>query len=297
MEIKIHKDVKELLDELNEMGNALIFGGYIRDMIFNHKPNDVDIVTDISIEELQEKYGHLEKAKARVTTSGQNVFAFKMHRTEKIFVEIVSTKDDLYDKSRLADYTINSFLHDGEKLIDLQDGKKDLEDKIIREVDANIITHDLESRPYLWLKTLRLVSVTDFDLSDETFKVLDDNKECVKRISNEILQAEGHKTMNGINPFKAIKLLEKMGFVKPFDINGFNEIEYSIQTQQQLCLLAILSSKDTVDEFAKFYCFQQDIVDKYHKLYEFYYSDERVPSRFRNQIITIDKLVKKMMGE
>lgn len=288
----IHQDVKELLDELNELGVAIIFGGYLRSRIFNQTPNDVDIVTNIPISVLEEKYGHLEKAKARITTSGQNVFAFKMHRTEKIFVEIVSTKDDLFDKAHKADYTINSMMYDGIKVIDLKNAQKDLREKTIREVSADIIREDLKTRPYLWLKTIRLVSSLGFKLSDTTFEIMEENKWRVENVSEEIMQTEGHKTLNGKNPFLAMKFLSMMGVIAPFEVSEkFKEKEFSIQTQQKLCLLAVLSSKEIVDEFCEFYYFQQDLIDKYHKLYDFYYSEERVPSRFRHQIQTIRKLI------
>lgn len=288
--INIHQDVQELLEELNEIGLSLIFGGYLRGLYFDEVPNDVDIVTNIPIEVLEQKYSHYEKAKRRTTTSGHDVFSFKMHKTAKIFVEIVATKSNPFDKSSQADYTLNSFLYDGKKLIDEQNGLDDIKNKIIREVDEEIIKNDLKTRPYLWLKTLRLASMTGFKISRETFRVLNKNKDCINEISREIKQAEGHKTMNGKNPFAAIGLLAIMGLVAPLKAIDIT-IDASLQQHQKLCLLAVLSNKQTIDDYVKFYCFQQDLIDKYEHLYKLYHSDERPPSRFRNQIITIKKLV------
>lgn len=290
--ISIHKDVQELLNELNEIGRSFIFGGYLRDLYLGNIPSDVDIVANIPIEVLEQKYSHMEKAKRRVTTSGHDVFSFKMHRTEKIFVEIISSEDDVHSKSKLADYTLNSLLHDGNKVIDLQGFFNDVNSKILREVNATIITNDLNSRPYLWLKTLRLISMTGFDLSEETFRVLNENKQCVENISNEIMQTEGHKTLNGKNPFKAMRLLSSMGFISNFEVSeNFVEGKHNIQPQQQLCLLAFLSNKQVVDEYVKFYKFQQDLIDKYERLYEMYNGNEKTPSRFKGQIIQIKKIV------
>lgn len=290
--ITIHKDVQELLDELNAIGPSAIFGGYLRDRLFGHLPNDVDIVTNIPIEILEKKYSNMEKAKRRITNSGYDVFSFKMHRTERIFIEIVSIKTDILEKAKLADYTLNSLLYNGKKVIDTEGGLTDIQNKLIKEVDVDIITNDLTTRPFLWLKTLRLVSVTGFDLSEETFRVLNENKECVSRISSEILQTEGHKTLNGKNPFKAMQLLARMGLLSDFEVNdNFKEQKYAIQQQQQLCVLAVLAGKKVVDDYVRLYQFQQDLIDKYEKLYGFYFSEERLPSRFRNQIITIQKIV------
>lgn len=294
MEITIHKDVQELLEELNALGPSIVFGGYLRDRIFDNLPNDVDIITNIPLDILEQKYIHEEKAKSRITNTGYDIFSFKMDRTDKIFVEIVTTKEDIFEKSKLADYTINSLMYDGKDVIDTENGLEDIKNKIIREVDINIVKNDLKTRPFLWLKTLRLASVNGFDLSNEVFNALNENKQSITEISNEIMQTEGHKTLNGINPFKAIKYLSDMGFISSFDIKDINEIKYKIQPQQQLCLLAILSNKKVIDEFCSFYHFQQDLIDKYDKLYNFYFSDDKVPSRFRHQIITIKKLVTKI---
>jgi tRNA nucleotidyltransferase/poly(A) polymerase len=291
--VEIHRDVQELLDELNLIGKSVIFGGYLRDRYFGNMPNDVDIATNIPIDVLEDMYCHAEKAKRRVTTSGHDVFSFKMHRTEKIFVEIVSIKSNVLDKSKQADYTINSLLYDGKQIIDTVGAFKDIDEKILREVDADVITEDLSVRPYLWLKTLRLISMTGFDLSDETYEVLNTNKSCINEISAEIMQTEGHKTLNGKNPFKAMKILAKMGFVEDFEVSdSFREQKISIQPQQHLCLLAILSNKKTIDDYAKFYKFQQDLIDKYERLYGFMTGVEKTPSRFKNQIITINKIIK-----
>lgn len=289
--INIHKDVKELLDELNSIGRSMIFGGYLRDCFTCNIPNDVDIVTNIPIDILEEKYASYEKAKRRKTNSGFDVFSFKMHKTEKIFVEIISTNMNLLEKASQADYTINSLLYDGSNLIDLENGVKDIKEGLVKEVDIEIIKRDLKVRPYLWLKTLRLVSMTGYDLSEKTFKALNNEKSCIKEISDEIMQTEGHKTMNGKDPFKAMKLLSKMGFISPFNVNIIIG-DVAVQPQQKLCLLAVLSNKQVVDDFVEFYRFQQTLIEKYENLYEMYNSDEKLPSRFRNQIITIKKIVR-----
>jgi len=291
MELTIHEDVQELLEELNQMGKTYIFGGYLRDRYFEFTPSDVDMVTNIPIEVIERKYAHMEKAKRRVTTSGHDVFSFKLHKREKIFIEIVCIDKDLNSKSKEADYTINSMLYDGKDILDSEGALAHFKEGVIKEVDIEIIKKDLKVRPFLWLKTLRLTSMTGFDLSKETFDALNENKECVKEISDEILQTEGHKTLNGKNPFKAIEILTEMGFIKPFVLKKEIKGKHAIQPQQLLCLFAILSNKKTIDDYVNFYRFQQDLVDKYEKLFEMYHSTERPPSRFRNQIITIKKII------
>lgn len=291
----IHSDVQELLNELNEVGESIIFGGYLRDLILNKVPSDVDIATNISIEVIEQKYKHMEKASRRKTISGQDVFSFKLHKTEKIFVEIVSTTGNLLDKSKLADYTINSLLYGKNGLIDLK-GLRDFDNKIIREVDIEIINSDLKTRPYLWLKTLRLAATTGFDLSANVFEALMVNKKSVYQISDEIMQAEGHKTLNGKGILRTMKSLSLLGFLGDFDLADsevikFEDKEYTIQPHQKLCLLAVLIGKEVVDDYINFYKFSDIIRDKYEELYEAYNDKNKVANRLKNQIITIKKII------
>lgn len=294
MNIIIHEDVKEVLNELNEIGEAYIFGGYIRDRYLGFTPSDVDIVTNISIEKIERMYSSYEKAAKRVTVSGHNVFSFKLHRKEKIFVEIVSTNKELLMKPKEADYTLNSLLHDGKQVIDQTNGIKDLENGIIKEVDIEIVRHDLMERPYLWLKTLRLISMTDFDLSSETAKALNEKKTCIQQINPSIMQTEGYKVLNGKNPFKAMKLLANMEFMNKFYVSEkFHVKELSLQPHQKLCYYALLSSKETINEFISFFHLPNEIQQKFHELYESYHQEGYVPNRLRHQIKTIRKELEK----
>ena len=297
MSIEISNDVRNLLKELNDVGPSVIFGGYLRDMYLNHIPNDVDIVTNISIDIIEKMYYKEEKSKRRKSDSGYDIFSFKMNRKEKIFVEIVCVDSNIYEKSKQADYTINSMLHDGNNIIDTENGFNDLKNGIIREVDINIIKKDLIERPFLWLKTLRLVSTTGFDLSWNVFDSLKDTKDSISNISNEIITTEGHKILNGKNPFKSIDILNDIGLMSNFKCkNKFKELDFSIQSQQKLCLLAILSNKEIIDEFINIFKIPDKIVEKYERLYNFYYSEDRVPSRFRHQVMMIKKLKKELIN-
>lgn len=288
----LQEDVKVLLHELNKIGKAYIFGGYLRDQHLGLKPSDVDIVTDIPVEWIEQRFSQMEKAKRRITTSGHDVFSFKMHKQEKIFVEIISTKEPLLEKAYQADYTMNAMLHDGTQLIDPLHGYNDLKQGVIKEVKEEIIAHDLHVRPYLWLKTIRLASMTNSRFTQTTYDLLDEHKHVIQMVSHEILQNEGHKTMKGANPIVALEYLAKMGFIAPFQSTvDLSKQTFAIQPQQQLCLLAILTSKQTMDDYAALYHFQPTLIEKYHVLFDYYQSEERVPSRFRNQLITIKKII------
>ncbi|MDF2533941.1 MAG: hypothetical protein K0R18_98 [Bacillales bacterium] len=292
----IHEDVKILLNELNILGQAVIFGGYLRDLYFGRVPSDVDIATNVSIDVIEHNYGYLEKASRRKTISGHDVFSFKMHRTEKIFVEIVCTNDNLLDKAKQADYTINSLLYDGKQIIDSQGCFNDMMLGTIREVDIKIINSDLSTRPYLWLKTIRLTSMLGLGLSEKVYAALQKHRDVISKISPEIMQAEGHKTLNGKGVLRAIQYLGANDFItRDYESTGYHEDKFSVQIQphQKLVLVALLTNKQVADEYIKFYHFPLALKEKYEELYEAYHSEEKPANRLKHQVITIKKIIEK----
>lgn len=290
---KISQDVKDLLDELNKLGKSIVFGGYLRDLYLNRVPSDVDIATNASIEDIEKKYSHMEKASKRKTISGHDVFSFKLEKNEKIFVEIVFTNRDVYEKSKEADYTINSLMFDGKELIDNQGFFKDVERKMINEVDIKIINEDLKTRPYLWLKTIRLISMTGFTLSENVFAALMENKTVIDGVSSEIFQTEGHKTLSGKGVAIAINYLSLLGFIKHYSFSQTHENQFSknIQVHQKLLLISILFGKNISDDFSSLYHISSIIVDKHNELFNAYYSTEKISNKLKNQIITIKKII------
>lgn len=279
---------------MNEIDKSAIFGGYIRDMYLGLTPSDADIVSNIPIETIEDLFGKMEKAQKRKTVSGHDVFSFKMHRREKIFIEIVSTTKNIMEKSKEADYTINSLLYDGIKVIDELNGLNDLKKGVIREVDINIIQKDLSTRPYLWLKTLRLMSMTDFEVTKEVVNALRDNVETIKEIEKTVFQTEGHKSLNGKNPFKVMELLKELGFVSDFDASiEFEKKEYPLSQEQKLCLMAIYSNKKAVDDYIAFYQMSETLKEKYEEIYEGYFSEQKLKNRLKNKVLTLKKIIEK----
>ena len=54
MEIKLNKETIKAIDILERHGYlAYVVGGYVRDSILNVKPNDIDLVTDATLDEVR----------------------------------------------------------------------------------------------------------------------------------------------------------------------------------------------------------------------------------------------------
>jgi tRNA nucleotidyltransferase/poly(A) polymerase len=135
-----------IINKLKEHGHvAYMVGGAVRDTILNLKIKDVDIATSASLDQIVTIFGNeakkLQGASFQVVlVNGYEVASF---RKDEYFglssknVKVTSAKTIEEDLSR-RDFTINSMAYDEKekKLIDPYNGKKDLENHIIRFTQA-----------------------------------------------------------------------------------------------------------------------------------------------------------------
>ena len=132
-------DVKKILNILNNKGfKTYIVGGYVRDYLLNNKSNDYDICTSARPNDLMNIFDVIDNNHGSVkikynnkiyeiTTFRKDINYINHRKPEKI--EYVNTlKEDLQRR----DFTINTICMDEfNNIIDLLDGKKDLQNKII----------------------------------------------------------------------------------------------------------------------------------------------------------------------
>ena len=289
MKITLPNDAKNILNEMKKMGETYIFGGYIRDRYFGHDSNDIDMVTKASIDDVEKKFGHLEKAKKRIAVNGETVFGFKYEGDEKNFFEIVFTKDDPFEKSHKADYTINSLMTDGEKIFDFHNGIEDLKNKKIKAVDENIIKEDFVKKPILILKTLRLSSSYNMSIENNVLELMKKNMNLTKEIEVDIIQNEGHKTLNNKNFERAFIYLEKMSLMKlNFEKKDktINIEEYlRLNKEQKLVLLSEIYGEENIKKYIEIFKFKQDLKDKYENLLKKYKFENKIENKNEQQRI------------
>ncbi len=189
---KTKETVRFVLNTLQKNGfSAYIVGGAVRDILLKRAPDDVDILTSASIKEIESIF------------SGQNV-----KRVGKIFpiclvngIEISSGRGAAdstnFPESDLAkrDLTLNAMAYDpgSKKIIDPFNGRKDLEDGVIR------FTKDPEKRiqedPVRMIRACRFIALIQGSLSVSSLcgifacKDLLDCAAAKERIYHEIMKA------------------------------------------------------------------------------------------------------------
>ncbi|GEQ48854.1 CCA tRNA nucleotidyltransferase [Tetragenococcus koreensis] len=205
-----------ILKKIEQAGHEAYFvGGSVRDVLLNQPIHDVDIATSAFPAEIKQIFSKtidvgIEHGTVLVLErSGQ--YEITTFRTESIYqdfrrpehVEFVrSLKEDL----KRRDFTINAFAirEDGE-IIDLFDGLKDLDDRILRAVG------DPHERFYedalRMMRGLRFVSQLGFDLEKETFSAIKENHQLLKKISIERINVEFVKLLLGNYRKKGVQTL------------------------------------------------------------------------------------------
>ncbi|MDO5725027.1 MAG: HD domain-containing protein [Tissierellia bacterium] len=218
----IPKEIDYILKRLEE-NNFLgyIVGGSVRDILMGKEPEDYDLTTDASPNEMKEifndykivdtgiEFGTLILIKTNVRVE------ITTFRTEGSYSDgrrpdWVKFVDDLeLDLSR-RDFTINAIAMDrNRKIYDPFGGKYDIENEIIRAVG------DPKKRfkeDYLRiLRGIRFKSKLNFTIEENTLIAMKDLAHGLKYISAERIQSEFNKIMLSEIPSRGIYLMEEIG--------------------------------------------------------------------------------------
>ena len=199
-----------ILDRFKENGfQAYIVGGAVRDMLLQKTPDDFDILTNASIKEIQTLFSD-----QKVKTVGKT---FPVCLVDGIEISSGRTAFDISDfpESDLAkrDFTINAMACDSitKKVIDPFNGRKDLENAIIR------FTRDPEKRihedPVRMIRACRFVAMIDGALSLSSLAVILENKDLLDPVARERIHHEIMKALGLKRPSLFFKALKKTGLL------------------------------------------------------------------------------------
>ncbi len=193
----------------NEGFAAYVVGGCVRDSLLGLEPKDWDICTSAKPEEMKEYFTRcsvrtidtglqhgtitvdLERAgKFEVTTFRvDGNYSDNRHPDSVEFVE-----DIVQDLSR-RDFTINAMAYNASVIVDPFHGQEDLKNGLIRCV-GNPDDRFGEDALRI-LRAMRFASIYDFSIEDATAKSIHKNKDKLRNIAAERIQAELCKMLCG----------------------------------------------------------------------------------------------------
>ena len=219
MKITIPENAKFILDTMHKAGfEAYIVGGCVRDALLGRTPEDWDITTNALPQDPKKLFKRtidtgIEHGTVTVMM-GKEGYEVTTYRIDGIYEdgrhpkEVTFTRD-LYEDMMRRDFTINAMAYNEEEgLIDRFDGKKDLEDHIIRCV-GNPRERFSEDALRI-MRAVRFAAQLDYEIEDETKKAIKELAPTLSKISAERIQTELVKLLQSPHPEK-IKMAYELG--------------------------------------------------------------------------------------
>lgn len=205
--IEISNDIKKIMDLVKSRGYEIyLVGGFVRDSLLGVKTNDVDMTTnatpniikdilkDYKLNDEFRNYGciKLEANEYNVEiTTYRKEYDYKKHRRPSIVEFVDNLKEDL----KRRDFTINALCYDGEKLVDLYDGIKDLNNKVIRTIGDPLVRFEEDALRIL--RALRFSSALGFQIEDSLLKAINQKCYLVNELNKGIKEREIKKIQEG----------------------------------------------------------------------------------------------------
>ena len=219
----------KILNKLNEYGKGYIVGGAIRDILLGLKPKDVDFTTNLpygTLKTLFSEYTPKETGKSfgvlRIRIDGIDYEIAKLRKDnyeEKDGLKIipeekkVSFVNNIKNDLARRDFTINAMAYNEvEGIIDLYNGQKDIENKVINFV-GNAEERIIED-PLRVLRAFRFMSRFKFSLSENTVEAIKKQKELLKNIPEERITMEFSKLLLGENIKNTLILMKDTGVLE-----------------------------------------------------------------------------------
>ena len=210
----------EILNKLNKYGKGYIVGGAIRDILLGLKPKDVDFATNLPYEILKTLFSEYTPKE-----TGKSFGVLRI-RINDIDYEIAKFREDIYGKEEKVtfvdeikndlvrrDFSINAMAYnETEGIIDLYNGQKDIENKVInfvRNAEERIIEDPLRT-----LRAFRFMSKLNFSLSKNTIEAIKNQKSLLKNIPEERITIEFSKLLLGENIKNTLTLMKDTGVLE-----------------------------------------------------------------------------------
>jgi len=206
-------------------GDIYIVGGVPRDLLMGNEVDDVDLATNIPLDDLEKEFKmrNISKDDSQPVYTilwGEYAYDLAKFRTDSGDIgrqNNVSVETDSFEKdTERRDLTINSFGLDADgKIVDYQDGLEDLKNKLVRAVgDAK--QRFIEDATRI-LRVFRFAAKMDFEIEDQTKQAAIELKDLLQdssAISQESISKEFYKAAKtGPTLANFLKKLQETGIL------------------------------------------------------------------------------------
>ena len=229
----------KMLNKLNDNGfKAYIVGGFPRDLVLNRKSVDIDICTEATPKQLKEifkdsmlpkeQYGSVtvvyNKIRFEITTFRKDI-KYENNRLPIKIKYIGSLIDDL----KRRDFTINTLCMDKDgNIIDLLNGKKEIEEKTIKMVGNP--KYKLKEDSLRILRALRFATILDFEIEEVLKKYIKKYGYLLKKLSYYRKIEELEKIFLSTNVKKGIKLIKELELDSYLELSNLENVKITSST-------------------------------------------------------------------
>ena len=186
--------ILEVLNIIYDHGyEAYVVGGYVRDMLLNIPSFDVDINTNATPMELKNIFNDIKIVNANYGAATlyykKEKFEITTYRKEQEYLDnrhpsSITYVNDLKTDLNRRDFKINCLCIDKDGLIiDLLNGKKDLEERLVDTIDDSM--ESFQNDALRILRAIRFASTLDFKLSKRVEDAIIAKKHLLLNLSNE----------------------------------------------------------------------------------------------------------------
>ena len=226
-----------ILKKLEKHGyQAYIVGGFVRDYILSIDTMDVDIITNATPKEIKmifkdiilprEDYGalvlYIQDKKFEIMTFRKDI-KYQSNR-KPLKIEYISS---LLEDLKRRDFTMNTLCMNSKgEIIDLLEGRKDIEAKKIKAVFKNV-DKELKEDPLRILRAIRFATILNFNIDEKLEKSIIKNKKYLKNISYDRKRKEIDLILLSDNAKRGINLLTYLGIDLELEIYNLKDIKLS----------------------------------------------------------------------
>lgn len=216
---KFHVAIK-IIEKIEKAGfEAVIVGGAVRDYLLNKKINDVDIATNALPMEIKSIFTRtvdvgIEHGTILVLDEGEPI-EVTTYRTDGAYEDFrrpgeVFFVRNLEEDLQRRDFTINAMAMTKEgRIIDLYDGKKDLQNQLIRAVGNP--QQRFQEDALRMVRAVRFSAQLGFSIEQETLQAIQQDCHLIQHIAKERIQMEFSKMWTSPYVYNGIYNLIKSG--------------------------------------------------------------------------------------
>ena len=213
----------EIVKKLQSNGFTAYFaGGCVRDILLSKTPEDYDIVTTATPDQVETLFPDnipLGKSFGTIIVKQDgHTFEITTFRSDSGYSDgrrpdSITFENPEVDAHR-RDFTVNGLFYDpfADQIYDFIDGQKDLNAKIIRFIgdpEARILEDNLRI-----LRAVRFKNTLDFQYHPDTYQAVKKYAHLITNISSERIQSELNKMLKHKNRVQSLQDLEDLGLLQ-----------------------------------------------------------------------------------